>query len=121
MKLHAILHMMFLICVIVAAGCLKSAAQPAGVPIYKQGEHGFHTYRIPALAVTNAGTLLAFGERHSWTATTVLHTGSSAYSSLAVLPNNRNVCLYETGQKHPYESILFAFFSYDEFRAYPFK
>ncbi len=31
-------------------------------PIYKGGEGGCHTYRIPALAVTSRGTVLAFAE-----------------------------------------------------------
>ena len=31
-------------------------------PIFARGEHGYHTYRIPALAVTTNGTVLAFAE-----------------------------------------------------------
>ncbi len=31
-------------------------------PLWKSGENGYHTYRIPALAVTVKGTLLAFCE-----------------------------------------------------------
>ena len=42
--------------------CMQSMAEPMGVPLYQQGEQGCHTYRIPALAITNAGTLLAFCE-----------------------------------------------------------
>ncbi len=32
------------------------------VPVYVRGENGYHTYRIPSLLVTKAGTLLAFCE-----------------------------------------------------------
>jgi len=32
------------------------------IPLFTAGQHGYHTYRIPALAVTNAGTVLAFCE-----------------------------------------------------------
>lgn len=37
-------------------------AEPLGTPLYVSGEGGYHTYRIPALAVTNSGTVLAFCE-----------------------------------------------------------
>ena len=50
----------------------------------------------------------SFDEGRSWSASTVLHTGPSAYSSLAVLPDGQLACLYEAGEKHPYESIVFA-------------
>ena len=34
----------------------------------------------------------------------------SAYSCLAVLPDGSIGCLYEAGQKHPYEKLVFARF-----------
>lgn len=41
---------------------------PAGVPVFTSGQGGYHTYRIPALAVTPKATLLAFceGRKHAW-------------------------------------------------------
>ncbi len=36
--------------------------RPLGQPIFVSGQNGYHTYRIPALAVTNQGTVLAFCE-----------------------------------------------------------
>jgi len=33
-----------------------------GVPVFVSGQEGYHTYRIPALAVTTQGTVLAFCE-----------------------------------------------------------
>jgi hypothetical protein len=49
---------------VLATACANSQAEPPpfGDPIYVSGQQGHHTYRIPALAVTNAGTLLAFCE-----------------------------------------------------------
>lgn len=40
----------------------SSAASPVGNPVFVSGEGGYHTYRIPALAVTTRGTVLAFCE-----------------------------------------------------------
>ena len=36
--------------------------EPVNTVIYESGKQGYHTYRIPALVVTNKGTLLAFCE-----------------------------------------------------------
>ena len=42
--------------------CLHVActAGPTGAPLFISGEGGYDTYRIPALAVTTEGTVLAF-------------------------------------------------------------
>ncbi|PYV12436.1 MAG: exo-alpha-sialidase, partial [Acidobacteria bacterium] len=46
------------------AGLETSAAPPlyVQVQLFKSGEHGYHTYRIPALAASKKGRLLAFVE-----------------------------------------------------------
>ncbi|MBW7864591.1 MAG: exo-alpha-sialidase [Candidatus Hydrogenedentes bacterium] len=54
--------MIVAVAVLAATGCRADTAEPLGVPVYRQGELGYNTFRIPALAVTNAGTLLAFCE-----------------------------------------------------------
>ncbi|MBW8036633.1 MAG: exo-alpha-sialidase [Planctomycetes bacterium] len=43
----------------------------------------------------------------SWPFSKVLHSGPSAYSSLSVMPNGDIACLFEGGEKHPYEAINF--------------
>jgi sialidase-1 len=51
-----------------AAGCLEARAPGiAKAVVYRSGEGGYHTYRIPALIQTRKGTLLAFceGRRHA--------------------------------------------------------
>lgn len=55
---------------LLAALLLVSAVRPASlteVELFRAGEGGYHTYRIPALIVTPKGTLLAFceGRRNS--------------------------------------------------------
>ena len=55
----------------IAAGLLFSAAAwtapPTQVEVFRAGEGGYHTYRIPAMITTPKGTLLAFceGRRNS--------------------------------------------------------
>ena len=55
---------------LVSAGANASSAPeavPASEPVFISGQGGYHTYRIPALAVTPRGTVLAFceGRRNS--------------------------------------------------------
>lgn len=49
-------------------------------------------------------------EGATWTAGRVLHEGPAAYSCLAALPGGRVGCLYEAGEAHPYERLVFARF-----------
>lgn len=44
----------------------------------------------------------------TWPRAIVLWSGPSAYSDLAVLPGGSLACLYERGEKHPYEAISLA-------------
>jgi len=53
----------------------------------------------------------SYDEGKTWPVAKVLQEGPSAYSDLAVLPDGSIACLYETGEKHAYESITFARFS----------
>ncbi len=46
----------------------------------------------------------------SWSISKVLHAGPAAYSSLAVLSDGTVLCLYERGEKSPYERITLARF-----------
>lgn len=46
----------------------------------------------------------------TWPLAKELHAGPAAYSCLTVLPNGEIGCLYERGDKSPYETITFARF-----------
>ncbi len=55
----------------------------------------------------------SFDEGQTWPSDIALHAGPSAYSDLAVLPSGEIACLYEAGESHPYESIVFARFGFE--------
>ena len=46
----------------------------------------------------------------TWTTQWILNPGPSAYSDLAFLNSSTGICLFEGGNKHPYETIFFAKF-----------
>lgn len=54
---------------------------------------------------------LSYDEGKTWAVARELYAGPSAYSALAVLPDLSAACLYERGQKRPYEQITYARFS----------
>ena len=53
---------------------------------------------------------LSRDEGKTWPVAKVLHAGPAAYSCLAALPGGDVGCLYERGEKSPYESITYARF-----------
>ncbi|QEL13168.1 sialidase family protein [Limnoglobus roseus] len=53
---------------------------------------------------------LSTDEAKTWASAKELHAGPAAYSCLTVLPNGDIGCLYERGEKNPYETITFATF-----------
>jgi sialidase-1 len=55
----------------------------------------------------------SFDRGESWAKSKLLWEGPAAYSSLGVLPDGRIGCLYERGERSPYESIVFSRFDYE--------
>jgi len=65
----------------------------------------------PAAASRTRMTVrISTDECRTWSQGKVLHAGPAAYSDLAVAPDLAICCLYERGDKHPYERITFAKF-----------
>ena len=54
---------------------------------------------------------LSYDEGRSWPVSKLIHAGPSAYSCLTILPDGNIACLYEAGQKSPYEKIIFTSFT----------
>jgi sialidase-1 len=53
---------------------------------------------------------LSYDEGATWPISKLLHAGPAAYSCLTILPDKSIGCLYERGEKGPYEKISFARF-----------
>jgi sialidase-1 len=56
----------------------------------------------------NMTVRLSKDDGQTWPAARLLHAGPAAYSCLVVLPDKTTGCLYECGEKSPYETITFA-------------
>jgi sialidase-1 len=56
----------------------------------------------------NMSVRLSYDEGRTWPVVRSLYSGPSAYSSLTVLKDGTVGCLYERGEKGPYEKLTFA-------------
>jgi sialidase-1 len=76
------------------------------------GDKGGLLFSNPASKRRERMTIrLSADDGRTWSAERVLHAGPAAYSCLVVLPSGVMGCLYERGEKQPYENITFARFS----------
>jgi sialidase-1 len=77
------------------------------------GENGGVLFSNPASTKREKLTVrLSRDEGKTWPLAKVLHPGPAAYSCLTVLPGGEVGCLYERGEKQPYEEITFARFKW---------
>jgi len=67
----------------------------------------------------NLTVRLSLDQGVTWSHSRVLHHGPSAYSDLACLTNRTAACLFEKGEKHPYETITFARFNLEWLQPFP--
>lgn len=89
---------------------IRRAQWPTG------GEPGLIVFSNPASEKTRTN-LVVRGTRDegaSWTLAKTLHKGPAAYSDLVVFDDGTIGCLFEAGEKGPYETIVFARFSPSE-------
>jgi sialidase-1 len=78
------------------------------------GEKGGILFANPASTRREKMTVrLSRDEGKTWPRAKELHAGPAAYSCLVVLPNGEIGCLYERGDKTPYDTITFARFTHD--------
>lgn len=81
------------------------------------GKRSFLAFSNPE----NAGARVAmtvkicYNKGKTWKLKKLLHAGPSAYSNLVQLPNGNLGCLYEAGNKNPYEGIVFEEVTVDGF------
>jgi sialidase-1 len=78
------------------------------------GDRGGLLFSNPASTKRQRLTVrLGRDDGKTWPQARVLHDGPAAYSCLAVLPDGTVACLYERGDKSPYETITCARFALD--------
>ncbi|MBA4147486.1 MAG: exo-alpha-sialidase [Verrucomicrobia bacterium] len=61
----------------------------------------------------NMTVRMSYDEGKTWPVAKALHSGATAYSSLAILRDQTIACLYERGDANSYEKITFARFTLD--------
>jgi sialidase-1 len=76
---------------------------------FKKGGKHFMAFSNPASqnSRTNMTVKVSKNQGKTWKYQKVLNLGPSAYSNLVLLNNGNLACLYEAGEKSPYENIIF--------------
>lgn len=84
---------------------------------YDHGEHAKENivlFSNPASKTRDHMTIKISNDgARKWDKELLLHEGPAAYSELAYLDNGEICCLYEAGENHPYETIVFEKVSWD--------
>ena len=89
----------------VCQGCLLRATWPG------PGTRSRLLFSNPASTQRERLTVrVSYDEGDTWAASRTLYSGPSAYSCLAMLDESAAGCLFECGEKTPYEKIEFARF-----------
>lgn len=85
---------------------------------YDHGEHARENivlFSNPASTTRDHMTIkISKDGARTWEAGLLIHEGPAAYSDLAYLDSGDVCCLYEAGEKHPYETIVFEKMSWED-------
>jgi sialidase-1 len=83
-----------------------------GIADPQNAGRGILVFSNPASTKREKMTIrLSMDEGKTWPVSALLYGGPAAYSALAQLPDKRIACLFERGEKSPYERISLAIFS----------
>lgn len=87
----------------------KTLIEPVCQASFIRTEKGQLLFSNPASKSTRhrLTVRLSGDEGKTWSKSHLLHPGPSAYSCLAILPDGWVGCLYEGGEKHAYEKMIF--------------
>src|SRR5690606_17379184 len=92
---------------------VEPVCQGSVLPYAPHGKESDQTYLLfsnPASTKRENMTVrLSADDGVTWVKTYELYEGPSAYSDLVILPQGGIGCLYERGEKGPYESIVLTF------------
>jgi sialidase-1 len=90
----------------------------ASLIAFKHGKKRALAFSNPASqkSRTNMTVRISYDQGKTWKLTNAIHPGPAAYSNMVQLPNGNLACLYEAGEKNPYENIVFQALSFSDFK-----
>lgn len=90
----------------------------ASLIAFKHGKKRALAFSNPANQKSriNMTVRISYDQGKTWKLTNAIHSGASAYSNMVQLPNGNLACLYEAGEKNPYENIVFQELSFSDFK-----
>lgn len=90
----------------------------ASLLAFKRGKKRALAFSNPASqkARANMTVRISYDEGKTWELTNIIHPGPAAYSNMVQLSNGNLACLYEAGEKSPYDNIVFQELSFADFK-----
>jgi sialidase-1 len=97
---------------------IEPICQASLIRCENKGEKPVLAFSNPASTTsrTSMTVRLSYDFGKTWPKSLLLHAGPAAYSNLVKLPKGGIACLYEAGEKSPYEGIVFQTFGVQDFQ-----